>query len=63
MQHSYNLVLSAAVGIADDLPNRFAFEQLNALSGMASKVGAGVRRSSNCYDLFGTAVQRMIVDF
>ena len=29
----------AAVGIADDLPHRFAFEQLNMLSGMASKVG------------------------
>jgi len=28
----------AAMGIVDDLPNRFAFEQLNALSGMATKV-------------------------
>jgi hypothetical protein len=28
----------AAMGVADDLPVRFAYEQLNALSGMASKV-------------------------
>lgn len=26
------------MGIADDLPNRFALEHLNALAGMASKV-------------------------
>jgi hypothetical protein len=29
----------AAMGVADDLPTRMAYEQLNALSGMANKVG------------------------
>jgi hypothetical protein len=33
-----------SIGIADDLPTRFAYEQLHALSGMASKVG-GQRRA------------------
>lgn len=26
------------MGVADDLPNRFALEELNALAGMANKV-------------------------
>ena len=30
----------AAMGVADDLPTRFAYEQLNALSGMANKARA-----------------------
>ena len=31
----------AAMGVADDLPNRFAYHQLNQLSGMADKVRFG----------------------
>ncbi|GFR41222.1 hypothetical protein Agub_g1895 [Astrephomene gubernaculifera] len=33
------------MGIADDLPNRFALEQLSALAGMASKVQAAIEHN------------------
>jgi hypothetical protein len=57
----------AAMGIADNLPTRFAYEQLHALSGMASKVCIHVYQgfqgsawnllchSQSSCELFGTA--------
>ncbi|KAJ9510458.1 hypothetical protein QJQ45_015931, partial [Haematococcus lacustris] len=40
----------AAMGIADDLPTRFAYEQLNALSGMANKVQVAIDRNRKVFE-------------
>ncbi|GLI68927.1 hypothetical protein VaNZ11_013348 [Volvox africanus] len=37
------------MGIADDLPNRFALEHLNALAGMASKVQAAIEHNRKVF--------------
>ncbi|PNH12062.1 hypothetical protein TSOC_001000, partial [Tetrabaena socialis] len=37
------------MGIADDLPNRFALEQLSALAGMASKVQAAIEHNRKVF--------------
>ncbi|KAF5842332.1 hypothetical protein DUNSADRAFT_7646 [Dunaliella salina] len=44
------------MGIVDDLPNRFAFEQLNALSGMATKVQDAINHNKMLFQ------QRMMLE-
>lgn len=38
-----------AVGIADDLPNRFAYQQLKQLAGMAAKVQDAIKHNENVF--------------
>lgn len=38
------------LGIADDLPTRFAYEQLNQLSGMANKVQQAIDRNRKVFE-------------